>query len=180
MILVGIVYQTGLFEWATTKYEDRVTEETGREILWPAAIERIFSSPATFLFGVGESRVGMNVLRQREMTGPHNAFLHFMLSAGVIPFAFFLAFFIQAAWRSVHAKGQEGDTFRAPYLVYVFVILNSADGPFLQFYAIISLSVAAGSAVVHGKQRLLGLRVGNKIRFGLPKPPEPSTLARPR
>ena len=106
-----------------------------------------------------------------------------MLSAGVIPFAFFLAFFIQAAWRSVHAKGQEGDTFRAPYLVYVFVISNSSDWPFMQLCAIISLSVAAGSAVVHGKQRLLGLRVGNKIRFGLfpePKPPEPSTLARPR
>ena len=65
MILVGIVYQTGLFEWATTKYEDRITEETGRELLWPAAIERIFSSPATFLFGVGEPQVGMNVLTAR-------------------------------------------------------------------------------------------------------------------
>ena len=119
------------------------------------------------LFGVGESNVNMYVLRASVATPPHNAFLHFALSSGVVPFAFFLAFWIQAAWRSVHAKGQEGDSFRIPFLLYTFVLSNLGDLGFMQPWAVLALSVAAGSAVVHGKQRLVGVRVGNKIRFGL-------------
>lgn len=83
----------------------------------------------------------------------------------------------------MHAKGEEGDAFRAPFLVYTFVLSNLSDLPFIESWAVISLSVAAGSAIVHAKRRILGVRVGNEIRFGLfpePKSREPRTLARPQ
>src|SRR5262249_13062234 len=89
------------------------------------------------------------------------------LSSGVVPFSFFLAFWIQAGWRSFQAKGEEVDAFRLPFLLYTFILSNVTDLPFIESWAVLSLSVAAGSAVVHGKQRLVGFRVGNKIRFGL-------------
>ena len=53
------------------------------------------------------------------------------------------------------------------------------DWGYMSPWALLTLSVAAGSAVVYGKQRLVVVRVGNKIRFGLfpgHKSPEPSTL----
>lgn len=166
IILVGIVYETGVFEQAATNYQERAMEETGRGLLWPAAIERIFSSPLVTLFGVGEPNVYLDAMGPRRSVPPHNAFLHFALSSGVVPFAFFLAFWIQAAWRSVHAKGQESDAFRIPFLLYTFVLVNFSDGIQWTPWALIALSVAVGSAVVHGKQRLVAIRVGNKIRFG--------------
>src|SRR4029077_11715770 len=67
IILVGIMYQTGLFEKVTTRYQERLTQQTGRELLWPAAIERIFSSTFVTLFGVGEPNVAMNVLSARRL-----------------------------------------------------------------------------------------------------------------
>ena len=179
VILAGIIYGSGLFDAAFSNFAERGMEETGREILWPAAIDRIFSSPLVTLFGVGESNILYEFIPGKH-SPPHNAFLHFALSSGVVPFAFFLGFWIQAAWRSAHAKGQEADPFRMPYLIFLFVIVMSSDLPFMSPTALFGLSVAAGSAVVYRKQ-LVSERVGNKTRFGLfprRKSPAPSIVAR--
>jgi len=182
VILAGIIYLSGLFDAAFSNYAERGLEETGREILWPAAIDRIFSSPLVSLFGVGEPHILFELV-PGKYSPPHNAFLHFALSSGVVPFAFFLGFWIQAAWRSAHAKGQEADPFRLPYLIYFFVHMNSGDVGFLSAAGLFGLSVVAGSAVVYGKQHLPVVRVGNKIRFGLfpgRKLPKIGTIARPQ
>src|SRR5262249_35960075 len=134
------------------------------------------------LFGVGESQISLQLTARRE-TVPHNAFLHFALSSGVVPFAFFLAFWIQIAWRSVHAKGQDGDSFRLPYFIFAFVMNMAGDWDIFTPWGLFAVSVAAGSAVVYGKQHLLIVRVGNKIRVGLfpgHRSPKTSTVARPQ
>jgi O-antigen ligase len=180
VILGGIIYGSGLFDAAFSNYAERGMEETGREILWPATIDRIFSSPLVSLFGVGEPHILVE-LSPGKYSGPHNSFLHFALSSGVVPFAFFLGFWIQAAWRCAHAKGQEADPFRMPYLIFFFLEVMSSDLPFMSPTALFGLSVVAGSAVVYGKQRLHVARVGNKIRSGLfpgPKSPETGPIAR--
>ncbi len=56
---------------------------------WPVAIDRIFSSPLVSLFGVGEPHILFELV-PGKYSPPHNAFLHFALSSGVVPFAFFL------------------------------------------------------------------------------------------
>jgi len=180
VILAGITYGSGWFDAAFSNYAERAMQETGREILWPAAIDRIFSSPFVSLFGVGEPNI-LFELSPGRYSGPHNAFLHFALSSGVVPFAFFLAFWIQAAWRCAHAKGQETDPFRMPYLIFFFLPVMSSDLPFMSPTALFGLSVVTGSAAVYGKQRLHVARVGNKIRSGRflgPKSPQVSPIAR--
>ena len=124
-------------------------EETGREILWPAAIERIFSSPFVTLFGVGLSNVAMDIIRARNSIPPHNTFLFFALSSGVVPLAFFIAFWIQAVWRAAHAKSQEGDSFRIPYLIFAFVGAMFGDLGFMSPWGLLALSVGAGSVLVY-------------------------------
>ena len=176
--LIGIISLGGVFDAVFSNYQERAFEETGREVLWPAAIERIFSAPFVTLFGVGESNI-LYQLGYNKFSPPHNAFLHIFLASGVVPFAFFVAFWIQAAWRSAHAKGQDDAPFRLPYLVYSFVLYMVVDivtSP----WALLALCVAAGPAAVPGKQGLRFVRVGHKIwlgRFPEPKSPKPTTAA---
>jgi hypothetical protein len=182
--LTGVVYATGLFDLAISHYSSRGMEETGRELLWPRAIERIFNSPFATLFGVSEPEVGMYVLSPTIATAPHNAFLRFWLSSGVLPFALFLAFWIQAAWKSrTHRDRQEFDAYRLPFLLFTFVDIMFGDTSFMAPWALLAMSVAAGSAVVYSKQRLVSVRIGNEMRVGiLPahKLSEPSTMHRSR
>src|SRR5262249_54516972 len=89
IILTGAVSLSGLFDRAVSQYSTRGTEDTGRVgSLWPDAIERISKSP---VFGEGASKVGT----------PHNTFLLFALSSGIVPLVFYIAFWIRLAWRSV-------------------------------------------------------------------------------
>jgi hypothetical protein len=183
VILTGVVYASGLFDPAVSRYEMRGMEETGRELAWPAAIERTFSSPFIALFGVGEPNIGMYVTSSPKAITPHNAFLRFWLSSGVVPFAFFLAFWIQAAWKSAFsANRQESDAYRLPFLLFTFVDLMFGDTTFMSLWALLAVSVAAGSAVIYGKQLFVGVRIGNEIKVGTisRQKPEARALARYR
>ena len=184
LILVsGVAYEAGIFEQALKNYEERSTEETGREILWPAAIDLIFSTPLTPFVGVGMSKALMYVLSPTKPFPPHNAFLYFALASGILPLACFVAFWIRAGWSSAHVKGQEGDAFRIPYLIYAFVGAMLGDAGFMSAWALLALSVAAGSPVFYGKLRLLVVRIGGKVRFAFSsgeKAPRTRAVARYR
>ena len=72
LIFIGAVYESGLFEKASTRYAERGMEETGREKLWPDAFSRFIASP---VFGVGDTKVGTDVLGGHNVaTPPHNTF----------------------------------------------------------------------------------------------------------
>ena len=125
----------------------------------------------------------MYILSAKEATNPHNAFLHFWLSSGIVPLALFLAFWIQAGWKSAHPMGREFDSFRLPYFLFTFVAVMFGDTAYMSPWALLALSVAAGSAGIYGKQRLVSIRVGNKIRVGIfpaQKSLEPGTVVSPR
>jgi hypothetical protein len=181
--LGAVVYGSGLFDVAISRYSTRGMEESGRELLWPMAIERIFSSPFVTLFGVGEPDVGMYELSLRTASTPHNAFLRFWLSSGIVPFAFFLAFWVQAARRSaLQGNRQESDAFRVPFLLFTFVALMFGDTPFMSLWALLAVSLAAGSPI-QGSQRILQIRMGNKVRWALVpaiNPLETSSVGRHR
>jgi O-antigen ligase len=141
-------------------------EQTGREILWPYAVELIFSSPFVTAFGVGEPNVAMDVYPFAKPTTPHNAFLHFALSSGFVPFALFLAFFIRAAWKSIHAVGQETDAFRVPLLLFTFVAAMFGDTPYMSPWALLAISIAAGPPLAQGRRRFVTLRAPHRADFG--------------
>jgi O-antigen ligase len=136
VILTGGVYVSGIFDQVISKYVERATEKTGREHLWPEAIEDISTSP---IFGVGLSRP----------VGPHNSFLYFALSSGVIPFVCYVAFWIAAARRSFYDTAQsEYRPFRIPFLLYALVAFMVSDVS-TEVWALLVLTIGAGSRVSH-------------------------------
>jgi len=164
VIFVGVIAVSGLFEQALSRYAERGMEETGREMLWPAGIERIFTSPWV---GVGESNVNISVSPDRGIP-PHNVFLHFALSSGVIPFVFFVAFWIQAARVSfLHSEDVKDGSYRMPYLVFTFVVAMFEDLGFMSAWGIFAMSVAAGSYSSYRRNRLFLRR---RIRSRHPEP----------
>jgi hypothetical protein len=109
----------------------------------------------------------MYELSPRTATTPHNAFLRFWLSSGVVPFALFLTFWVQAASRSaLRGDKQDTDAFRLPFLFFTLVDIMFGDTSFMSFWALLVLSVVAGSPI-QGSQRILQVRVGNKVRWAL-------------
>src|SRR5207249_2364017 len=124
--------------------------ETGRQILWPAAIERIFASP---FIGVGASNVNFEMSPGKIMPS-HNSFLFFALSSGLIPFAFYLAFWVRAAWKSFSDLGRsEYAPFRLPLLLYAFVNYILGDITIVP-WALLALTVGAGPAISQPPERV--------------------------
>jgi hypothetical protein len=158
---VGIAYVSGVFDRAAFNYSARGTEGTGRERLWPAAVERIWVSPIT---GVGISNVGLSVLSPTTPSPPHNSFLWFALSSGVIPFALYCAFWIQAMKRSLVSNQELGEgPFRLPYLLYTFVCVMLGDSGFMSFWALLALGVAAGTRASSRPRYLLATTTGLRL-----------------
>jgi O-antigen ligase len=115
-------------------------EQSGRERLWPAAVERIFTAP---LVGVGISDATMDIMPPKR-SPPHNSFLYFALASGVIPLALWVAFWIQALRRSLAAsETEEAAAFRIPFLLYTFTIVMLGDLGFTSPWALIALSAVA-------------------------------------
>jgi len=150
VILAGVAYGSGLFDRAFTNYSERGMEDTGRGDIWAMTFERIRESP---FVGVGESKILVN-LSPTKLVPPHNSFLHFAVSSGVMPFLFFLAFWVSVTWRSVfHIQRSEDEPFRLPYLIFIFTGLMLGDTGFMSYGALLATSLVAGSAVRHDNVR---------------------------
>ena len=160
IVIVGIALESGLFELAISNYEKRGAEESGRELIWPAVIKRISASP---LLGVGVSKVGTYALHEDRQSPPHNSFLFFALSSGIIPSVFYVAFWIQALWRSFsHTERFKDVSFRIPFLLYTFVSVMIGDLGFMAAWALLALSVGAGWRAADQPKRVLIRRSGGR------------------
>jgi O-antigen ligase len=138
--LVAVVSYTGVFERAASNYFERGFEDTGREILWPEAIDRIEASP---LFGEGKSEavifLGVNKFAQ-----PHNSFLYFALTSGIIPFLLFVAFWVRVTWKvTFPSLSQVSDSFSLSYLVFIGSSLMLGDLGFMSVSALFITSLVA-------------------------------------
>jgi hypothetical protein len=165
IVLGGVIYETELFGPAVSKYSERGFEETGREILWPEAVERILDSP---LVGVGESKVNLP-LGTKEVP-PHNVFLHLALSAGIVPVALFFAFWCQAVLKSIKSPGESiTDQMRLPFLVYTLVDIMLGDWGYMTIWALLATAVGAGLAVSYQpelRRALQGIRMRPTTTLG--------------
>src|SRR5262249_4073648 len=123
--LGGLFLASGLLDQFISNYEERGTEETGRLLMWPLIIKRFSESP---IFGVGMSGIMTYVPEANKAMPPHNSFLFFALSSGIIPFAVYVAFWIRAARKSFSDVGEsEYSPFRTPLLLYALVAFILAD-----------------------------------------------------
>jgi len=158
VVLAGIIFASGLFDRALSQYTERGMEDTGREELWREGIARFSNSP---FVGVGESNVPMKMGNSTKEAGPHNSFLRFALSSGIIPFALFFVFWARAGWRALFSpSGSWDDAFRLPYFLFTLTSLMLGDTGFMNYNAILTTALVSGSGVLRGT-----IRIAN---FGLP------------
>jgi O-antigen ligase len=149
IIFAGALVMSGLFDRSISNYEERGMEETGRLIMWPLIIERILESP---IVGFGNNIMTF-IPDQRDPIPPHNSFLFFALSTGIVPFAFYVAFWVRAGWRSFsHMDQSKFAPFRLPFLLYLFVGCMLGDIS-TTLYVLLLFSVGAGSGVPHHRER---------------------------
>ena len=97
----------------------------GRVSLWPNVVERIMASP---LFGVGLADLATYMpQRGGSISTPHNAFLFFALSAGVIPLSFWSFFWFRTGRRLFQKRSHHYARFKLPFFLYALVQFNLGD-----------------------------------------------------
>jgi len=162
IILSGVIMESGLLGHIVSNYEERGMEETGRVLLWPYVVERILSSP---IVGVGFTNISTYIPEiASSISTPHNSFLFYALSSGILPFASWLLFWIRSirsGWRSFsHLESLEDGSFRVPFLLYLFIGCMLGDLN-IDPWVLVAFSTAAGSPVFHTRKRL---RLAGRIR----------------
>jgi hypothetical protein len=146
LLLVWILYTTGIFEQVIVSYGGRGTMETGRLLVWPLAIRRFLNSP---LLGVGFRDIATYVPRAGSIA-PHNSFFLIALASGIIPLAFFVAYWWRAARGALRltAESSAYAAFGIPLLIYTFLSAQSSSGAFMEMWGIVALSMTTALGVV--------------------------------
>lgn len=146
LLLVGSgVFLSGVFDESIGLYNERGSEETGRLLVWPLAIERFLESP---IIGVGVSKSATYVPSTGHEITPHNSFLYLALASGIIPFALFLAYWVIAGARAFKSNSRRiPDTpFLLPLFIYTLIMCSLVAGEFFYPWAIVTLSMAMSAA----------------------------------
>jgi O-antigen ligase len=145
IFLSGLIVQSGLFGQIVSLYQERGMEETGRLLLWPHVLERVWTSP---LLGVGDADISTYIPEAASsVSTPHNSFLFFALASGIIPLALWALFWIQAGKRSLSHSNRSGhESFRLPFFIYVFINFLVGDIN-IDPWVLLAIAVAAGSNV---------------------------------
>jgi O-antigen ligase len=141
LVLSWLIFASGLFDRIGSFYAERGTEDTGRMFLWPLAIERFLSSP---LVGVGLSNIDIPLPPSNKLVGPHNGFLYIALASGVVPLAFFLVWWIRAAWGAFRANAERlpDAPLLIPLFIFAFLEMMASATSFMSVWHSVVLSIA--------------------------------------
>lgn len=142
LILLWIVYLTGVFDGLIAYYLHRGAEETGRSRLWAWAIDKIWGA---WGMGVGMSNSFFIVDEESgETAGPHNSFLFILLSSGFIPLIFYVAYLFQATKGAFRAQGQNNpdSPYLLPMVSFALLAVMVADTTFMSPWHMIVFSLA--------------------------------------
>lgn len=128
---------SGVLDGAIQKYAERGTEDTGRFVVWPRVLARMWESPAA---GVGVSRL-FTPLDNGFMIPPHNGFLFIGLASGAVPLLFFCLYWLIGLRGAVEGSSplNPDSAYLLPLFVYAFMALFEDDGAFLATWSIISV-----------------------------------------
>lgn len=151
-LMLSLVYVSGIFDEWFGYYAHRSAEKTGRDILWPVAMERILNSPWV---GVGLNDIRME-LHPGFYVNPHNALLHIGLGAGIVPVISFLAYLCRAAIGALHIMRREyvGEAALIPPLVaYTLFIIMLGDFAFMVAWPVVVFGLAASADQAQTRQR---------------------------
>ncbi len=142
LILLWLVYVSGIFDELIGYYLHRGTEETGRSRLWEWAIDKIWES---WGLGVGMSNSFFIVDETTgETAGPHNSFLFILLSSGFIPLLFYIAYLFQATRGALRARKQNAadSPYILPMVSFALLAVMVADTTFMSAWHLLVFSLA--------------------------------------
>jgi len=158
-LAAGLFILSGLFDRAIGLYEERGTEETGRFLVWPLAIDRFFDSP---IVGVGGAKIGTYVPGRGEIT-PHNSFLFFGLVSGVLPLLLYVAYWLKALRGAYRLSTQQlpESAFIPPLVIYTFVVNCVGASDFLYPWAVLILCTAVSAGASRSVSHLIMHQIGS-------------------
>jgi hypothetical protein len=143
-LLVGLI-EVGVFDQVIRMYTIRGAEETGRLTVWPLLIEKFLNSP---VIGIGASNARA-ITPSGAVITPHNAFLLFAVSSGLIPLLLFIVYIVKsgmAAFRA-NAPKQPDALFYLPIVIYVALIASQGNTDFMAPWAVVCLAVPVAANV---------------------------------
>ena len=147
VLLVCLIYVSGIFDQEIGYYTTRGASESGREKLWTRAVERIVDAPWV---GVGLDDIRVTTSSGR-LVNPHNPLLHIALGAGIIPVICFLGYLVRVAigFRRLMQRVQVGEAALLPPLITfgLFEIMQ-ADYTFMSPWIVVVFGFAAGAGMV--------------------------------
>jgi O-antigen ligase len=156
IVFTWIVFESGLFGQTTARYSARATEETGRFLVWPLALERFVDSP---FVGVGTSAVSTYVLGKDKSYTPHNSFIYLGLASGIFPLALFIAFCVSMVRSRFSGLEVKDASFRKSLFVFTLMVSLVGDLSFMSPWGL--LAFAPGLAAVAKS------RVQRRVHFDL-------------
>lgn len=162
-LLSWVISVLGVFNDLIGYYEVRGAEESGRGFLWPLALERILDS---WPVGVGAANAVMPLPPSGYITGPHNGFLYIALASGMIPLAFFVAYWISAARSAVRASDDRlpDAAYYIPLFLYAFLTMMLVDTAFMSPWHIAVLCSAALAGTSLRMQRIPAATIHHTLR----------------
>jgi hypothetical protein len=141
VLLMWLVYVSGVFQEAVDYYLARGTEESGRGKVWPLALQRLIDSIWT---GVGLEAIP--TWTTSKAITPHNGLLYIGLGAGILPLMCFLGYLARVGsgtfriLRRVHAG--EG-ALLPPLVTFALIEVMSLDLVFMSAWVVVVFGLAA-------------------------------------
>ena len=153
LLTAWIAFAVGLFDDVVVSYETRGIEDTGRFLVWPIAIMRWMEAPFT---GVGAANVATFVASKAKFITPHNSFIFIGLAAGIVPFVFFLMYWMQVLRGAM--KWREGRSLDGPFVLplvsFAFLTAQFGGLTFMTPWMVVTLTAAIASGSVPNYQRV--------------------------
>lgn len=150
-LLLTMVYASGMFDTEIDYYTARGAEKSGRDKLWPAAMERILDSPWV---GVGLDNI--RILQGTRYVNPHNGPLHIALGAGIFPLICFLGYLARAGigtLRIMRGFYTQEAALLPPLVVFALIEIMVLDATFMSPWTVVVLGLAARASQVHDGNR---------------------------
>ena len=151
VLLIYVVYISGVFDDWIGYYFVRGAEETGREKLFTIALERILGAP---WIGVGLGNITIN--HAGTLVNPHNGLLHIALGAGIVPLICFLGYLARAVIGTLRImrRGYVGEVaLLPPLVVFALVEIMILDYSFMSQWVVVVLGLAARAGQDDSYQR---------------------------
>ncbi|MDH4079245.1 MAG: O-antigen ligase family protein [Nitrospira sp.] len=145
ILLISLVYVSGIFDTEIGYYTARGAEKTGREMLFSRALERILDSP---WLGVGLGEIRIYSESGKKFINPHNGLLHIALGAGIVPLICFLGYLSRVVVGALHImqRVRVGEAALLPPLVaYALFEIPMLDNVFMSPWTVVVFGLVAGA-----------------------------------